>query len=1125
MSSYKSICHQPNFKPVDRLFESRLRQFTDTGGQFSSLNLPKFYDLDRSELKCKAWKVPDHEGNTKRPLFYEIDWDSVEWREIGLGFEFGPSWKTWWVTFTVDIPSKWLKDESVVEIEWDSSSEAMIYDHKGIPIQAFTGGGERNLCTLPSKYLKSASQQFYIEVAGNGMFGVEGDGHPDPNRTFRLNKSHLVWPNMDARRLHWDFWILGDAARELPSDSWPKHRSRTIGNEIMNIFDPDNSDSISKGRELATLLLGCDIDSDAVYDKYPLPDSKSIDVFAVGNCHIDTAWLWPFAETRRKILRSWVTQLKLADEYPEYVFVASQMQQFKWLKEAWPKVFAQILEKFETNQFLPIGGSWVENDTNLPNGELLIRQFLLGQRWQFNEFGFYSNIYWLPDTFGYSSQVPQICQQVGISRFLTQKLSWNNINTFPLSTFNWVALDGLQVLVHMPPANTYTAQANFGDVVRTQHQHQNLGDVPASLLLYGNGDGGGGPTDVMLEKLRRCRGLANSTGAIPSVNVGKTVDDFYETILDQSNQGSNLPSWVGEMYLEFHRGTYTTQALVKRYIRYGEVKLHDLEYVASLASVVSEKYEYPAQDILLLWEDMCLCQFHDVAPGSCIGMVYYEEALPMLKRLLVKSQSLFDDAVKTLQNNHAKSSADLTAINTLPWARLNEIKRVSFKKDPQVYALLEKEAPESLNQNEDLLVLVSVDENGRTTFNLSADLEYPASVCQADDRYVLQNGLIKAEFDDCGLLLSLYDLRNNRELIDNTITAETGNDEHQELAGGNQYLLFDDEPLSFPAWDTELYSLKKFKFLGGGKVQVESLHPLESSLKVRHEISEKSWIETVISIQGLTKTAAHSNEAAISFTCTVEWNETYKFLKVQFPTTIHTATVGSYETQFGVTTRPTHFNTSWDVAKFEVAHHKFMDLSGYNYGLLVLNDCKYGGAIHGNLMRLSLLRSPKSPDDMADMGRHHFKYCVFPHNGPLGPDTIKAGYNLNYPLQALIADGDLTIANILGAVQIVAEPGSMLVLSHIKRGENDQGVNSLHSYPLSNHKSLVLRVYEPLGGQTNGTLSFDTDILHVDKVYKTNALEDETDAKTSVQLKSPKNGKVQILLRGFEVATFKVVLK
>lgn len=1088
---------QPTHKPIDNLYTDRLRQFIDKGGQYHLLNLPQLYDLDRKGITgLQLYRVPDGpEGETLRPLFKEIDWDNVEWEDIGVGYQFGPLWKTFWVKFTIELDEDWLGKQ--VEIEWNSLLEALIYNDKGLPLQAFTDG-QRNYFRFPKEYVVGGPQTFYIEVACNGMFGNGLDGHPDPNRQFRLNTADLVLPNIPARKLYVDFLILSDGAREFSGGTWQKYKSLAVCNDIMDAFNPKDPKTVEKGRELAKELLGPDIDSEDVFDSYNSPD-KRVDVIGIGNCHIDTAWEWPFAETKRKIVRSWTTQLKICDEYPEFVFVALQMQQFKWLKQSHPEILDKIKEKFTTNQFFPIGGSWVENDTNLPNGESLIRQFLVGQRWQYNEFGFYLNIYWLPDTFGYSLQIPQICQISGISRFLTQKLSWNNINLFPLSTFNWVGLDGSQLLVHMPPDNTYTAGANFGDVVRSQSQHKNLGLTQLGMLLYGHGDGGGGPTEEMVEKIRRCRGLANTLGLMQTVHLGPTVDDFYDKILDSTNDGNDLPLWLGEMYLEYHRGTYTTQALIKKLERYGEVKIHDLEYLAGLVLLFYDEYKYPKDEILAIWEDLLLCQFHDVFPGSCIGMVYYDEAYPMLTKDLKRLDELIDEALEVLKLD---DDDKLSMFNPSPWPRHDIV--VDTAQFPEVALFV--------NGN---LSLASITDEG-TVFN--AEIQCPALVLELDDLYVLSNGLLKATISKCGIITSLFDVVNHREVIDKRATKQTklGSD-----IGGNQFILVDDEPLNFPAWDTEIYSLDKFEFLTTGKVIEVRNHKVELAVVVRHEISDELWIETTISIQGLSGRAHHAQNY-VKFSSKVEWHETYKFLKVQFPTTVYTATQANYETQFGITQRPTHFNTSWDTAKFEVCHHKFMDLLDYNYGVLVINESKYGGLIHGNLIRLLLLRLAKAPDDKADMGTHEFEYALYPHAGTLGPDTVKLAWDFNYRVNRVIADLGQRLHELVNLVKLEQPPTGTLVLSHVKRGENDADVNTLEAFSTkSQQRSLVLRVYESLGGWLLGKLRLDPK-LGVSKVVRTNALEEEQQEEVVVM---GSDGTVPIRLKGFEIATFKVYLK
>lgn len=1108
MANYSSYNLQPNFKPVDSLYEDRLRQFTDTSGQYSQLNLPKFYDIDRKDtstpyVKLKYFRVPDKNGKTQRPLFREIDWSRINWEDTSKGQSFGPSWKTFWFYIELEIPQEWLDSEvPAVDFEWDCGNEGLIYSESGLPLKAFSGNNERISYSIKD-YWKKKVHRFYLEIACNDMFGNGSDGHPDPDRYFQLTKSDLVAPNLTARKLRYDFWLISDAAREFPASFPQRWQANRVCNEIMDAFDAENVESLNKCREIASTYLGDEVDSDAVYFNDRKPD-----VVAVGNCHIDTAWYWPFAETRRKAVRSWTTQLRIAEQYPEYVFVASQMQQFKWLKKDHPMIFNEIKDKFTINQFLPIGGSWVENDTNIPDGESLIRQFLLGQRFQMDEFGFYSDIFWLPDTFGYSSQIPQLCQIVGIDKFLTQKLSWNNINQFPLTTFNWVGIDRSQVLVHMPPDNTYTADANFGDVMRAQLQHKNLRDVHTGLLLYGKGDGGGGPTEEMLEKLRRCRGISNEQGLLPKVQLGQTVGDFYENLLEGSDNGRKLPTWTSEMYLEFHRGTYTTQALVKRYMRKNEIKLRELEFLATLISLTKKDYSYPKKEIKGLWENLCLCQFHDVLPGSCIGMVYREEVLPMLDNLAKTADTLIEEALKPFEGASA-SRSNLFTLNILPWAR-NEVAEIDESTQPLLANLLGHDVAIKSGNNKKRFSVTSY-ANYSVVHEID-NLAYPAEAYKEGEDFVLTNSKVKATISKDGILTSLVDLVNDREVIDITTTEET---DSGGKIGGNQFILLDDTPLNFPAWDTELYSQKNYKFLKNGNVTILKNSKLESSIQVRTPISQKSSIETVISIQGLPNVLDIPLNNFVKFSCKVDWHETYKFLKVQFPTTIYTAQQANYETQFGLTSRPTHYNTSWDVAKFEVCHHKFMDLSEHNYGVSVLNDCKYGGSIHGNLIKLSLLRAPKAPDDEADMGEHYFEYALFPHSGALGMDTVKLAHNFNHKISRFGPSGSL--ASLMLAIKILS---SSIVLSQVKRSEDDSDVTTHKNIPVKNKgkKSFIIRLYEALGGSDKATISLEKSLLPVDAVYKCNALEQEKE-EISVA-----DNEFSLTMTGFKVETFKVVL-
>lgn len=1098
---YPRFSEVPVFKKVTKLYDGRIRQFTDKGGEYRELNLPKFYDRARwdhtDSVRLEVYSVP----NLERPHFKEAMEQAV-WKRTSKGQSFGPSWSTHWFKIDIRLNKEWRNAEQIL-FEWNCGNEGLIYTESGSAVVGLSGE-QRREWIVPFEWRDEKWHRFYIETSCNQMFG--NNSPPDPNRYFRLVTADLVVPNLQARALYIDFWIIGDASREFPNDSWQKHKARDVCNRIINAFDLEHPDeSIAKGREIAREYIG-NVDSSYIYY-----NGKHPRVFAIGNCHIDTAWLWPFAETHRKIGRSWATQLDLIEKYPEYNFTTSQMQQFKWLSEDYPDLFEKVKEQAKAGRFIPVGGSWVENDTNMPSGDGLVRQLLLGQRFMETHFGKRTRTYWLPDTFGYSPQIPQICRLAEMDRFLTQKLSWNNINTFPHSTFNWVALDGSQVLCHMPPDNTYTASAHFGDVSRSLRQHKNLDTTDYGLMLFGYGDGGGGPTAEMIEKLRRCRGLSDTVEELPRVTLKVGVDDFYDTIQRTTNNGKTLATWVGELYLEFHRGTYTTQAAIKKGNRQSEILMHDVEYLATVASLKNSNYSYPTKEIDELWEKVCLNQFHDVLPGSGIEMIY-EDARAIYEEVALKGTLLIREALEALDITVSEvPDHELAALNTLPWPRSEIVE------DPTTSI----DSSSGVSQRK--YIHFTTDGPGLIAKPSVIDMEEISSVHVKETEpgvFVLENGKLRVVIEG-GALTSVYDIEENRQVL-------------ADGKKGNQLVIFEDQPTSYPAWDTELYSLETKKDIEPGTVRILESGPLKASVEVQQKISFESTIKTIISLYPYNKGKSAkkgSLPSYIEFECEVDWHETYRFLKVEFPVDVHNDTA-SYETQFGYQKRPTHYNTTWDVAKFEVCAHKWADLSDYSYGVSVLNNCKYGYGIHGNIISLSLLRAPKSPDAHADMGKHHFKYALLPHKGTLNSGVVRAAYNFNNPLRpvfvrkqqqhlngipigndAEIAKDDIGLLNLSGS--------DSLVISCIKRFEDDEDI-SRGELPIRGKKgtkSIIIRVYDSLGGRSRGFLECK---LPVKRVFKTNILEDDLeqlDVLTGMDL-----DRIPIELRPFEVATYRLEL-
>ncbi|EXJ69120.1 alpha-mannosidase [Cladophialophora psammophila CBS 110553] len=1076
-SSYPRLSTHPVGQKIQSIYTDRLRQFT-SGGQYEKENLlAKLYHNvcdDEDHVKLSVYSPP----NLTRPTFHDAT--SHAFRRTHRGESFGPAWATHWFRIQLTVPKN-MRDGEHLEFHWDANNEGMVWTEDGNPLQGLTGG-DRVEWILPISWRDGKEHIFYIEMACNGMFGNAPGGDsiqpPDPNKYYNLWKAQIVDVNLAARQLYVDFWIIGDAAREFPGDSWEKHEALQLCNRIMDVFIAGNGSaaSIEEGRKIAQKYIGKNVDSAKVYSS----DEKSI-VYGIGHCHIDTCWLWPWAETKRKVARSWSNQCDLMDRYPEHRFACSQAQQYKWLKMYYPYVFDRVKAKVKEGRFHPIGGSWVEHDTNMPSGESLVRQFLYGQRFFESNFGERCQTFWLPDTFGYSGQLPQICRLAGMTRFFTQKLSWNNINNFPHTTFNWVSLDGSQVICHMAPSETYTADAHFGDVRRSVTQHKSMDQDNTSLLVFGKGDGGGGPTWAMLEKLRRCRGLSDTVGLLPRVHMGNSVDDFYANLEKKVAEGTELVTWYGELYFELHRGTYTTQANNKLHNRKQEVMLHDVEYLATLASLKSKSYKYPKKEIDEMWENVLLCQFHDCLPGSSIEMCY-DDSDELYAHNAKLGEKVIEEALTVLGlSQHLKANAELAAVNTTPWRRseLVKIPHANAKSQEQKYTYISG-GP------------------GVCKTHAASAIQSTASIEEVRKGvFVLKNSIFQVEVE-AGCITSLIDLRANTEVI-----AKGGK--------GNQLVMFDDKPLYWQAWDVEVFHLDSRKELKSDASEIVEHGPYRVSVATKTQVSKDSWVKTTISLDACD---SQTQTGSVLVEAEVEWHENMKFLKVEFPVDV-VNTEANYETQYGIIRRPTHYNTSWDMAKFEVCCHKFADLSEANYGVSILNDSKYGFATCGNLMRLSLLRAPKAPDAHADMGRHHIKWAIMPHQGGLSSDTVRAAYNFNHPMTLVSVVDDKPPKELFNAVSVTGAPS--LILDCIKRGEDDEDV-SRGELTQRKGQSVILRIYESVGGKSRGVIETT---LPVKKVYETNVLED--DGK-QLEMSGKNKISIPIELRAFEVKTFRLQL-
>ena len=582
--------------------------------------------------------------------------------------------------------------------------------------------------------------------------------------------------------------------------------------------------------------------------------------------------------------------------------------------------------------------------------------------------------------------------------------------------------------------------------------------------------------------------------------MGNSVDDFFTNLEKKELAGNKFVTWYGELYFEFHRGTYTTQSNNKKGNRRAEIMMRDLEMLATYASIKAD-FKYPKQDIDDMWEDICLMHFHDCLPGTCIEMVY-RDTDRIYAALFKKGTTIIKEAANALglgENQGADTSAPV-AVNTHGW------KRTEVVKVPKPFA-----NPTTTAQSADaesVYAIIECDAFGVAAPLAGAGAAPEVRAFQTEDgSFVMQNDNLKVTISD-GVITSLIFIPQNREVI-----------AHGKKA--NQLVMFDDKPLYWQAWDVEVYHLQTRQILSPSSVEILEAGPVRAAIMVETKISTNSWIKTVVSLDA----AVGGAGTYVAFECEIEWREKMKFLKAEFPVDV-VNTEATYETQYGLLKRPTHYNTSWDMAKFEVCCQKWADLSEHNFGVSILNDCKYGFATAGDTMRLSLIRSPKAPDANADMGRHTFRYAMYPHTGQVTRDTVHAAADFNNPLRLYYVPVAKAVASVAKACDCVGtisiQGDSSIVIDAIKRGEDDERI-SVGGLPTRKGESVVVRMYESLGGRTCTVLRTK---LPVKRVFKVNLLEDDLEELLFqvVEVNGTEYCDVEVKMRAFEVQTIRLQL-
>lgn len=952
------------------------------------------------------------------------------------GAAWGRPWGTTWLRLQGEVPESWGGGpETTVEVVVDLgfTTEAPGFQCEGI---AWRPDG-----TI-IKAISPRNQYIPLKLLGGGMavdFYVEAAANPDMAQgwtfaatplgdkataggapQYRLGNIAIAELNQCVWELQQDVWTLAGLMEQLPLELPRRHEILRAFERMMDVMDPDDvAGTAPAGRqELAEVL------ARPAY-------ASAHQLVATGHAHIDSAWLWPVRETIRKCARTFSNVVALMDEDPTFVFSCSSAQQLAWIKELYPELYSRIREKVRAGQFVPVGGMWVESDTNMPGGEAMARQFVEGKGFFLAEFGIECREAWLPDSFGYSAALPQIVKAAGSRWFLTQKISWNQTNRMPHHTFNWEGIDGTRLFTHFPPVDSYNSDLSGRDLAHAERNYRDHGRGTVSLVPFGYGDGGGGPTREMLAAAARTANLEGS----PRVRIGSAESFFRQAEEDYPA----LPVWVGEMYLELHRGTYTSQARTKKGNRRSEHLLREAELWCSTAAVRSAgAYDYPDAELKRLWQLVLLQQFHDILPGSSIAWVH-QDAERNYQAIEKALEAIIGQAAAAMLGSGDRQFL----LNAAPHAR-----------------------------------------NGVPALAAAEPTPLPGPVLATPHHggYILDNGIIRVEVDADGLLASLRDYATGREAI-------------APGQRGNLLELHRDTPNEWDAWDIDEFYRR-------------NVTPLVHAESVRLANEDGSAVVVVERMAGSSPLTQRITLApgspSLEITTAVDWQEREKLLKLGFALDVR-ADRSAAETQFGHVFRPTHTNTSWEAAKFEICAHRWIHVGEPGYGVAVANSSTYGHDVGRSIresdggttttVRLSLLRAPKFPDPDADRGHQELTVTIRP-----GADiaaAVQEGYRTN--LAPRLVSGGTAVEPLFS----VSNPA--LVIEAVKLAQDGSG-------------DVVVRLYESLGQRSVGTLTAN---FPVNGVVSTDLLERAAEAPGIV----PADTGAELALRPFQLVTLRFARK
>lgn len=969
-----------------------------------------------------------------------------EWREFVKGSYWGKN--DTWYQFRTEfvIPEEYegkcvkCKLSTGREGGWNALNPQFLLRINGRVIQAL----DTNHQTFQLTSSARAGETYRLEFEAYAGREIGNDvTFRDVPVQFRL---HAFCHSEDAENAYYDLYAAWGAARIYPETDY---RRIQIENYLTNALNLIDCRVPSSEAYFASLRAASAYMRDEFYGKFCGQENVIAD--CIGHTHIDVAWLWCLEQTRAKAVRSFATELELMEEYPEHIFASSQPQLYQFVKEDCPEIYERIKEKVKEGRWEVEGAMWLEADCNLSSGESLIRQILHGKRFMKEEFGVDSKVLWLPDVFGYSVALPQILKKTGVETFVTSKIHWSESNHFPYDTFLWKGIDGTEVFTQFITGGETQVELNDGSTFSTYnaqilpislakgweiYQQKNINNE--ILVSFGYGDGGGGVNREMLEMQRRTQHGIPGTPRTRLTTITDTLQRIKKNV-----DGKKIPTWFGELYLELHRGTYTSMARNKRYNRYSEFMLQHVETV-SVTDKILLQGDYPKKELYADWTTVLLNQFHDIIPGSSIFEVY-EESQQQYLELLETNGKRSEEALSHLACQTEKEGIFV-------YNPTGVVRDGIVTLDGHKYYV--KEVP--------ALGWKVIGENETAGGSLRVSKTH------------MENDFFLIDLDETGALNRVYDKINDREVLSGR---------------ANVLEAYDDHPREWDNWEISNYHRESMWEINDvSEISTES-DEVSASVRIRRRFLSSSVTQ---------KITIYRDMPRIDFDVEMDWHEHHIFVKTAFPVDI-LSDKATYEIQYGAIERPTHTNTTWDAAKFEVCAHKWADYSEYGYGVALMNDCKYGHDIHDGVMRLSLVKCGTYPNPMADNGYHHARYSIMPHAGSWQDAKVaNEAYAFNCPLIAVRAGGKGRLASRYSLVSTDCPNIIVTVAKEACDGED-----------------IIIRAYEAYGKRTKTAVTLGFDAAEISEV---NMLETEEVAKTECA-----ENVFHTIFRPYEIKTFRVV--